>query len=266
MKIEVYTRPGVIVTNNNDNGWFLVQTAQVTGQGKGLPTSLPDFTYPVAMPANSKQSFYVTSSDGAGDVWYGLGQQLGQAYATDDNLSLLEGYSVSYRFVASSGPRRWNGNVRYSLSGESTQLPTVKPTAKPTSASTIPPSPKVCQYPTTYPTLKPLTNTPEPTSNPTTRPTLKPSLSPTQNNTAKPVTIPPVFDPRIGNEPTRSPLADATSLPSEAPTNKPSAKNTSKAPTPQPSSSSSTYKVWSSLVVALSAITLWSTMWTPVFE
>lgn len=111
MKIEVYTRPGVIVTNNNDNGWFLVQTAQVTGQGKGLPTSLPDFTYPVAMPANSKQSFYVTSSDGAGDVWYGLGQQLGQAYATDDNLSLLEGYSVSYRFVASSGPRRWNGKA-----------------------------------------------------------------------------------------------------------------------------------------------------------
>eukprot|EP00804_Cyclotella_cryptica_P016932 CCRYP_001878-RB/>CCRYP_001878-RB protein AED:0.21 eAED:0.21 QI:1385/0.8/1/1/0.6/0.5/6/212/266 len=106
--VEVYSRPGVIVTNNNDNGWFLVQTAQINGQGKGLATSLPDFTFPVSIPANSKQSFYVTSSDGAKDVWYDLGQNLGQPYAADEYLSVLEGYALAYSFVASSGPRRWN--------------------------------------------------------------------------------------------------------------------------------------------------------------
>lgn len=106
--IEVYSRPGVIVTNNYDNGWFLLQTAQVTGQGKGNTTPLPDFVVPINIPAFSKQSFYVTSADEK-DVWYHIGQQLGQAYATDDNLNVLEGYALGYGFVGASGPRRWNG-------------------------------------------------------------------------------------------------------------------------------------------------------------
>ena len=57
--IEIYSRPDVIVTNNNDNGWFLIQTVQVDDQGKGSVTVLPDFTAPVNIPAFSKQSFYV---------------------------------------------------------------------------------------------------------------------------------------------------------------------------------------------------------------
>jgi hypothetical protein len=106
--IEIYSRPGVIVTNNNDNGWFLIQTVQVDGQGKGSVTVLPDFTAPVNIPAFSKQSFYVTSADEK-DVWYTIGQQLGQAYVSDDYLSILEGYALGYGFVGATGPRRWNG-------------------------------------------------------------------------------------------------------------------------------------------------------------
>ena len=86
----------------------MLQSVQVTGQGKGGTTVLQDFVVPVNIPAFSKQSFYVTSADDK-DVWYSIGQQLGQAYASDDNLSILEGYALGYGFVGASGPRRWNG-------------------------------------------------------------------------------------------------------------------------------------------------------------
>ena len=116
--IEIYSRPGVIVTNNYDNGWFLLQSVQVTGQGKGSTTALPDFTIPVNIPAFAKQSFYVTSADEK-DVWYGLGQQLGQAYASDDNLDVLEGYALGYGFKGASSPRRWNGKWMLILTSDS---------------------------------------------------------------------------------------------------------------------------------------------------
>jgi hypothetical protein len=74
-------------------------------------TVLPDFTVPVNIPAFSKQSFYATSADEK-DVWYTIGQQLGQAYVSDDYLSILEGYALGYGFVGASGPRRWNGKPR----------------------------------------------------------------------------------------------------------------------------------------------------------
>lgn len=106
--IEVYSRVGGIITNNYDGSWFLLQTAQVTGQGKGNATSLPDFPVPVNIPAFSKQSFYVTSADEK-DVWYDLGQRLDDMYAEDNKLSILEGYALGYGFVGSTGPRRWNG-------------------------------------------------------------------------------------------------------------------------------------------------------------
>ena len=85
-----------------------MQTVQVTGQGKGNATPLPDFPVQVIIPANSKQSFYVTSTDEK-DVWYDIGQQVGRSYASDGNLDILDGYALGYGFVGSSGPRRWNG-------------------------------------------------------------------------------------------------------------------------------------------------------------
>ena len=85
-----------------------MQTAQVTGQGKGNATPLPDFPVPVIIPANSKQSFYITSADEK-DVWYDIGQQVSRSYASDGNLDILDGYALGYGFVGSTSPRRWNG-------------------------------------------------------------------------------------------------------------------------------------------------------------
>ena len=106
--IEVYTRPGNIVLNNYDGGWYLLISSDIIGQGKGNITPLPDFFSSVDIPAYSKQSFYVTSTDEK-DVWYNIGQKLGSAYVSDENLNLLEGYALGYGFVGASGPRQWNG-------------------------------------------------------------------------------------------------------------------------------------------------------------
>jgi hypothetical protein len=106
--IEIYSRSGVIVTKNLDGGWNLMHTAQVTGQGKGNITSLPDFAAPIVIPAYAKRSFYVTATNN-NDVWYNIGQQVEQVYATDENLNVLEGYALGYGFVGATGPRRWNG-------------------------------------------------------------------------------------------------------------------------------------------------------------
>eukprot|EP00956_Cyclotella_meneghiniana_P012630 scaffold17957_cov79-Cyclotella_meneghiniana.AAC.7 len=242
--IEVYSRPGDIVINNYDGGWFLMQTVQVAGQGKGNATPLPDFPVQVIIPANSKQSFYVTSTDEK-DVWYDIGQQVGRSYASDGNLDILDGYALGYGFVGSSGPRRWNGNVRYSSSGGEPPQP---PTANPTPIPTLSPSPKPTAYPTLLPTAK---FTMEPTSRATTSPT----SSPSQN----PVTLPPISPPPISphentDGPTRSPsMPPVTSAPSSS---SPTMNPTKKAPVPTPTSSSS-HRMYSGFVIATSIIFLW---------
>ena len=107
-KIEVWSRPGDMVTYD-DGGWFLIKSFEITGQGKGEVTSLPKFTYPVIIPAGSKQSFYVTTTVDDVDLWYSFGKLLGQAHASDDNLDITEGYALGYPFLGTASPRIWNG-------------------------------------------------------------------------------------------------------------------------------------------------------------
>ncbi|KAL7505384.1 hypothetical protein ACHAXN_002901 [Cyclotella atomus] len=251
--IEIYSRPGVIVTNNNDNGWLLIQTVQVDGRGKGNVTVLPDFAVPVNVPAFSKQSFYVTAADEK-DVWYTIGQQLGQAYVSDDYLSILEGHALGYGFVGASGPRRWNGHVRYSFSGEAPQPTT--PTANPTPKPTLSPTPKPTAYPTLLPTAKP---TQQPTSSiPTTSPTTK---SPTITSTTSAPTVdhgtpPPISPNDMTDEPSRSPSFSPTiSLTAPQPSSPPTA-NPTKAATPK-STSSSSRSLYSGAVIAASIGMMW---------
>lgn len=106
--VEVWSRPGDMVPND-DGGWFLLKSFDITGQGKGNITSLPAFEFPIVIPPGSKQSFYVTTTSENADLWYSVGELLGSAYASNKNLEVLDAYAVGYYFKGIAQPRRWNG-------------------------------------------------------------------------------------------------------------------------------------------------------------
>jgi len=142
--VSVYSRPGNLVASN-DGGWLLIKSFEVTGQGKGLVTSLPNFDYPVIVPAGFKQSFYIATNLTDVDFWYSSGTALGNAFASNDDLDILEGYAIGNGWKGYAFPRQWNGAVHYSVPGDAPSAPTVsEPTSSP--ASSAAPSFKVCQY------------------------------------------------------------------------------------------------------------------------
>ena len=137
--VSVYSRPGNLVASDDGN-WLLIKSFEVTGQGKGLATTLPYFDFPVVVPAGFKQSFYVATNSTGIDFWYSPGTELGHAFASNDDLDILEGYAIGNAWKGFAFPRQWNGAVHYSVGAN---VPTASPIFESTSAA---PSLKVCQY------------------------------------------------------------------------------------------------------------------------
>ena len=89
----------------------LIYTGDITGQGKGSVTTLPDLASPVVIPPATTYSFYITVANlySPTAINYNFGTQVGDIVADDDNLSIGEGYAMGYPFLGYSAPRRWNG-------------------------------------------------------------------------------------------------------------------------------------------------------------
>jgi len=214
--IEVKSRPGVPgrVVDLDDDGWAPINSFPgVVGQGKNNVTPLPEFDVPVTIPAGSKQAFYITTTVGYApvDIYYSIGSLEGRVYDSNDDLELLEGHAVVVQngYTVFSTPRRWNGIVHYSVSGD-------EPTTSP--VPTTPPveAPK--------PSLAPSYS---PSNDPTSSPKSAPTISPVQMvPTSSPTTSPPTQSP-LSNDPNKSP----SSTPSTYPSLLPMAKFASSSPT-----------------------------------
>ncbi|KAL7440861.1 hypothetical protein ACHAXH_006843 [Discostella pseudostelligera] len=89
----------------------------VTGEGKGNVTELPDLTTPVIIPAGSTYSFYITvaSLSFGTNIWYNIGVAVGDIVASDELISIGEGYALGYPFVGYTPKRRWNGGCKIRL-------------------------------------------------------------------------------------------------------------------------------------------------------
>lgn len=180
--VEIYflpsTDPGFL---SNNSPYTKIFMDNVTGKGKGNTTVLPDLTTPVVIPAGSTYSFYITvaSLSFGTNIWYNTGVAVGDVVASDQHISIGEGYALGYPFLGYTPKRRWNGNVHYSVFSQ-TESPTGKPTMTPTHVPTK----------SSQPTSKPTTNIP------TNQPTLDPtSLSPTGHPSPVPTTSVPTESP-----------------------------------------------------------------------
>lgn len=114
--VEVYFAPGIDPGSYQPSSfpYQLIFQGDITGEGTGNVTSLPDFATPVVIPAGATYSFYVTVANlwlGT-NLWYNIGSQVGSIVASDDNLEIGEGYAVAYPFLGYSAQRRWNGKYK----------------------------------------------------------------------------------------------------------------------------------------------------------
>jgi len=111
--LEVYFLPGIDPGSYqpSTHPYQMIYQADVSGEGKGNVTSLPDFATPVIIPPGATYSFYITVANlwlGT-NLWYNVGSQVGSIVASDDYLEIGEGYAVAYPFLGYSAQRRWNG-------------------------------------------------------------------------------------------------------------------------------------------------------------
>lgn len=108
---EVWYRPGTFVGNTNDSTqWIHLGTAYgVVAAGLGNPTPIP-ITFAVPIPAGSTYGFYVTAR--SNQVNYTNGTAVGNVFASDPNLEVLEGNGGDY-FNVTFSPRVFNGKVYY---------------------------------------------------------------------------------------------------------------------------------------------------------
>jgi len=110
--IEIYFHPGIDPGFSSVNyPYTKIFQDNVTGEGKGNVTELPDLTTPVVIPAGSTYSFYITvaSLSFGTNIWYNIGVEVGDIVASDEFISIGEGYALGYPFLGYTPKRRCNG-------------------------------------------------------------------------------------------------------------------------------------------------------------
>lgn len=135
--VEVWYRPGTHVGFSTSNaGWTLATTATLTSNGTGQLTRIPSSIL-VPVPAGQTYGFYVVCTSGL-DVRYSNGTAVGNVYAQNSDLKLLEGTTGDVYFNATTTPRAFNGQVKYNrIACTSPRVPvTLSVLAQPTLALT----------------------------------------------------------------------------------------------------------------------------------
>jgi hypothetical protein len=111
---EIYSRAGSAGAALTDSSlWNLRHTATVASTGQ---VAVPGKMF-IPLVANTTTGLYVTGTTAS--VSYTNGTAVGNTAASDANLTIKEGYGVSYPFSTSYSPRIWNGVARY-VTGKST--------------------------------------------------------------------------------------------------------------------------------------------------
>lgn len=105
---------------NTPSAWTLVGSAPVAYTGGFSPVAVD---VNITIPAGETYAFYVTSSvQGGVALNYSNGNNVGNVYNSDANITFLEGGGMEYPFTAGTGavyqPRVWNGMIHYTLADQ----------------------------------------------------------------------------------------------------------------------------------------------------
>lgn len=120
--VEIYTMPGRISDISNmkeSNGWEMVCTTTVQGQGMGKPTVIPsDVFRPIRISEGEYHSFYITLT--SADLTLIRNPQPSSASLApvfeNDDLSIGRGVAVSYLHGKTLPNYSWDGRFRYEIS------------------------------------------------------------------------------------------------------------------------------------------------------
>jgi len=108
---------------NNAANWSLVSTSSVSSTGSSTATfaDFDDFW----LSANTSTGLYITLTNNldVGVMYYTQGTGVGNLWAANDDLQVLEGIGLEYAFGNSYSPRGWNGTIYYDVETSAVPIP-----------------------------------------------------------------------------------------------------------------------------------------------
>jgi subtilisin-like proprotein convertase family protein len=118
LSFEVYFKTGTWVgSEDTASDWTLVGSPTIVSSGDASVASPLGLSLGIDVAAGETVAFYVTSSD-ATNIRYTPGLAVGDVWASDVNLEVLEGAGKQYPFGATFQPRNFNGNIIYEITGQ----------------------------------------------------------------------------------------------------------------------------------------------------
>jgi hypothetical protein len=110
-------------SENTAANWSLLSTTTVSSTGPGVATyaDFDDFW----LSANSSTGLYITLTNNldTGVMYYSNGSAVGNLWAANSDLQLLEGIGIEYAFGTTYSPRGWNGTVYYDVAPSAVPVP-----------------------------------------------------------------------------------------------------------------------------------------------
>lgn len=110
-------------SENTAANWSLLSSTTVSSTGPGVATyaDFDDFW----LSANSSTGLYITltSNLDTGVMYYSNGSAVGNLWAANSDLQLLEGIGIEYAFGTTYSPRAWNGTIYYEVSTSEVPVP-----------------------------------------------------------------------------------------------------------------------------------------------
>jgi len=113
--VRIWIKEGSYRKHENERKpWRRIVKTTVRGQGEGQLTPLPEGAFPpIQLSASQRQAFYVTLT--TAEIHYSKGRKQGLVYASNDDLSILEGVGKAFPFKATYKPRVWHGEIAYAV-------------------------------------------------------------------------------------------------------------------------------------------------------
>lgn len=109
---DVFYRPGG--SSLTSAGWVLLDSiASLTTNVNNTPTPIP-LSNDLQIAAGQTVGLYLTTTTAGDDVAYTNGSGVGNVAASNNDLTIYQGYGEAYKFKKSYHPRIWNGKIIYS--------------------------------------------------------------------------------------------------------------------------------------------------------